>query len=698
VITFILHRFVQCFVPPIAALSDRCFLLACAVRACTSRTWPPLVSRPNGAKGCSHGWSAAQPLVLSRATRRPGRGGGIPRHPRAIFLLLLSFLSLCLSSSLAQTPPAGNAHPESQSLSQTSGQLVNPFGDPPNTITPTDQKRAFSNQLNLDPLKDLAIFHNGRAKIVDTLARETVQHITGRTRFADYLTVNDKPTEHKYPPLFTFLDLLIDPAYYLDKPLIHVEFLPLRERYLELAFPQDQSAQDRWKRLTRITPVMAVRHTDTIATRHVGSDDSTLYRPAINKVMDSLSLYDQGAANLLLIAPEKPDAPYTHLGALPADHPARIAAAKLATAWRANDAAAANSAIQSLAEELPRINSQTYPTTTRQIESTYNRLNAFEWGWRFYSLALISLILGFGIRGGGRRWLIATGITTLFLAVILHATGFTLRCLIAERFAIQNQFESMTGLSLFGVIVGSAIMLLRRQWLFGAAAAGVGFLILIAATQLPIIPGRFIEREAAILNTSVLLKYHVTTVLCSYGLISLGFIVSLFYLGTHYATRRRLSTPADSGLRTKDSAPFPPPQHPAPSTQHSTQSSVLTQHFASAALNTPDTASPGPARTLHDLDRAQLIVLQLAFWTLGVGILLGAWWADHSWGRFWNFDPKETWALATWIVYLIVIHVRLTTGHNRALVTAWLSVIGFFVMLWTYFGVNLILPGLHAYA
>ena len=52
----------------------------------------------------------------------------------------------------------------------------------------------------------------------------------------------------------------------------------------------------------------------------------------------------------------------------------------------------------------------------------------------------------------------------------------------------------------------------------------------------------------------------------------------------------------------------------------------------------------------------------------------------------------------TWIIYLIVIHVRFTTEHNRALVTAWLSVLGFVMMLWTYFGVNLLLPELHAYA
>jgi cytochrome c-type biogenesis protein CcsB len=213
-------------------------------------------------------------------------------------------------------------------------------------------------------------------------------------------------------------------------------------------------------------------------------------------------------------------------------------------------------------------------------------------------------------------------------------------------------------------------MLARRQWLFGAAAAGVGFLVLITATQTNI-PGKFIEREAAILNTSVLLKYHVTTVLVSYGLIALGFIISLFYLGTHYFGK-------------SDAAPA---------------LAVASVSSGGGGESSFDRASLGTrARTLADLDTAQMTVLQLAFWTLGVGILLGAWWADHSWGRWWAFDPKETWALITWIVYLIAIHTRFAAVNNKALTTAWLSLVGFVVMLFTYFGVNLLLPGLHAYA
>jgi ABC-type transport system involved in cytochrome c biogenesis permease subunit len=70
-----------------------------------------------------------------------------------------------------------------------------------------------------------------------------------------------------------------------------------------------------------------------------------------------------------------------------------------------------------------------------------------------------------------------------------------------------------------------------------------------------------------------------------------------------------------------------------------------------------------------------------------------------SWGRPWGWDPKETFALITWIVYLIIVHVRfVTSGEKRALVTSILSVIGFGVMMFNWIGVNFFLVGLHSYA
>jgi ABC-type transport system involved in cytochrome c biogenesis permease subunit len=98
------------------------------------------------------------------------------------------------------------------------------------------------------------------------------------------------------------------------------------------------------------------------------------------------------------------------------------------------------------------------------------------------------------------------------------------------------------------------------------------------------------------------------------------------------------------------------------------------------------------------LDQCNLVSLQMAFWVLGIAIVFGAIWADVSWGRPWGWDPKETFALVTWICYLVIIHVRMISKGRRELWTAILSIIGFFVMLFNWIGVNYFLVGLHSYA
>ena len=590
--------------------------------------------------------------------------------------------------AVAQTAPEGNAHPESQALAKDATELPSPFGEPQpvGSATSIADKSTFAAKLDLKPLRDLAVWHSGRVKVLDTLARETVLKIAGRKSYFDVAPIDGGKVDSFgapegagkkvfFDPVFTLFDLIVDPAYYYEKPVLAIDYLPLRRAFLEAAFGEkEESRISRWLKLQRISPRMVQEFGPAVSQKFFAEAP---YRESLGKLDQQLEIWRLSRANLMLVAPEASDRQWMHLATLAADHPARIAAAKLGESWRKLDADGANAAIKALAESVGSINAAQYPTTKRDLEIFYNKANAFEWGMWAYFFTFLALVLGFGT---GRRWLLGLGTVTLLLAIGLHATGFTLRCIIAERFAIQNQFESMTGVSLFAAVVGLAIMMLKRQYLFGAAAAGVGFLILITATQTAI-PGQVIEREAAILNTSVLLKYHVTTVLVSYGLIALGFIISTFYLVTHYAAKMR-------------------------GAQSAAVVAQVSLGGTTAVVTTGDDAtseaaggfSPAKQKVLDELDTAQMTVLQLAFWTLGVGILLGAWWADHSWGRWWAFDPKETWALITWIVYLIVIHLRFTTGRNKALVTAWLSVAGFVVMLWTYFGVNLLLPGLHAYA
>jgi ABC-type transport system involved in cytochrome c biogenesis permease subunit len=97
------------------------------------------------------------------------------------------------------------------------------------------------------------------------------------------------------------------------------------------------------------------------------------------------------------------------------------------------------------------------------------------------------------------------------------------------------------------------------------------------------------------------------------------------------------------------------------------------------------------------LDGATMIFMELSFLTLLVGTVLGAVWADVSWGRPWGWDPKEVFALNTWLVFLVLVHVRLKVSR-KAYWTAVIAVIGCAVMLFNWLCVNFVIVGLHSYA
>jgi len=95
------------------------------------------------------------------------------------------------------------------------------------------------------------------------------------------------------------------------------------------------------------------------------------------------------------------------------------------------------------------------------------------------------------------------------------------------------------------------------------------------------------------------------------------------------------------------------------------------------------------------LDELTHQMVTFGFLFLSIGIITGAVWANSAWGSYWSWDPKETWSLITWFIYATLLHARMMRGwHGRRI--AYLSIIGFMAVLFTYFGVNL-LPGLHSY-
>ncbi|MCI5211663.1 MAG: c-type cytochrome biogenesis protein CcsB, partial [Candidatus Electrothrix sp. ATG2] len=96
---------------------------------------------------------------------------------------------------------------------------------------------------------------------------------------------------------------------------------------------------------------------------------------------------------------------------------------------------------------------------------------------------------------------------------------------------------------------------------------------------------------------------------------------------------------------------------------------------------------------LDDLTHKTII---FGFMWLTAGIITGAVWANEAWGTYWSWDPKETWSIITWFVYALALHARFTRGWNGTRI-AWLAILGFLSVLFTYFGVNFVLSGLHSY-
>ncbi len=149
---------------------------------------------------------------------------------------------------------------------------------------------------------------------------------------------------------------------------------------------------------------------------------------------------------------------------------------------------------------------------------------------------------------------------------------------------------------------------------------------------------------------------HVTAMIVAIGLFIFGAVVTTLYLIADRSERR-----AKLGLRS--------------------QAAGIMQHLPSAVL----------------LDRLSYRSILFAFpvWTFGV--MAGAIWADHAWGRYWGWDPKETWSFITWVVYAMFLHARATAGW-RGKRAGYIQLIGFGCLLFNVVGINLWVSGLHSYA
>jgi cytochrome c-type biogenesis protein CcsB len=251
----------------------------------------------------------------------------------------------------------------------------------------------------------------------------------------------------------------------------------------------------------------------------------------------------------------------------------------------------------------------------------------------------------------GHRWGLAAMALTI-LGALTHAAVLVTRGLATDRLPWGNMYEFGTAVVLVAV-VAYVVVAVRTPPL-----RHIGLFVLAPVVLSLVLIGLFLYAPAAPLVAALRsswLAIHVTTAILGFGIFFVSGIASALYL-----VRSRYEARAADGS--------------------AAGGSLLSRLPAAASLD----------RVAH-----RTAVFGFPIWTFAV--MAGAIWAESAWGRFWGWDPKETWAFIAWVVYAGYLHARTTAGW-RGRGAAWVNVVGLVVMVFNLLFVNLVSTGLHSYA
>lgn len=343
--------------------------------------------------------------------------------------------------------------------------------------------------------------------------------------------------------------------------------------------------------------------------------------------------------------------------------------------WKSLNAPLVNEAAAELVRLLPQVNAALYPDQNRlSWESWYFRARNMTWVWLFYAFAMVPLLLAVVFKWRGARWI---GVGMFLLAFGLHTFAVMLRWYVADRWPNSNMFEAVTTAAWFGGCGALVLELLVRRlpmrnlFFLGSAAASMCALMAVHFLPLDLTPN--ISNMMPVLD-DIWLYIHTNVIIFSYCLIFIAAVTATIYL----VWRAALALNGRSGA-----AEF--------ARVGGAGSLILTRPDGSSYIDEKRSTFG------QILDGTTMVMMELAFITLWAGLVMGAIWADHSWGRPWGWDPKEVFALNTFIVFLLLVHVRLKV-KDKGLWTAILAVIGASVMLFNWIIINFAISGLHSYA
>ena len=562
----------------------------------------------------------------------------------------------------------------------------------------------FAQQVDLTPLDRVAVFSEGRLKSFSSFANQQMQFVTGPRK------IGGQGSD------FTYFDLLFRGNAYEDADVIYVKNREVRARISEAALRADPALTERLRAFEASGLVsQKILNLPPVRTE-LQAMEGDLIRTAkeMDSIKGALSVKDPsfllGSLRVIPPADGSLDKPWVSigdimlLGADPATLPAAardrpmnavpgIDEAKqrqlaadwrgFVMAWQQGDATAVNTRVKAIATLLPTLVPSIYPPAERlEWEGWYFRNGNLSRSWLVFLGAIVFLLLGLVY-----RWKRATqiGMGVFAVAFLLQTFAVMLRWYISGRWPNSNMFEAVTTAAWMGTAVAfiAELTFLRRTSMHGVVALGAcvtSMVALMAAHFLPVQLNSNISNMMPVLH-DVWLYIHTNVIIFSYALIFMSSISAFWYL----VWRMRGGGLAFARVGGAGQA----------------------MEMMAAGSGAAGAASGGGAASKFAHHRATgvgevfdgvtMLLTELSFVMLWAGIVMGAIWADHSWGRPWGWDPKEVFALNTFIIFALLIHVRWKV-RDKGLWTAILAVAGAAVMLFNWIVINFVISGLHSYA
>ncbi|MGF1482400.1 MAG: c-type cytochrome biogenesis protein CcsB [Cyanophyceae cyanobacterium] len=290
----------------------------------------------------------------------------------------------------------------------------------------------------------------------------------------------------------------------------------------------------------------------------------------------------------------------------------------------------------------------------------------------------------------------ALGTAGMAIANLSIATLLGARWLEAGYFPLSNLYESLFFLTWGITAVHLIAENVSRSRLVGVVTAPVAMgITAFAALSLPA------EMQSAAPLVPALksnwLMMHVSVMMLSYAALMVGALLAIAFLVVTRGQSVELKG-SSVGTGSYRSSEFIKLRHQSPSNAY-TLAEASTSGAGTAVMEKAPPEPPlSPQRlSLADtLDNLSYRTIGLGFPLLTIGIIAGAVWANEAWGSYWSWDPKETWALITWLVFAAYLHARITRGWQGRK-PAILAASGFVVVWICYLGVNLLGKGLHSY-